>query len=77
MDFLSNSRWQNSKERPKRFANNGCMSEKAKHDVVNEWHLSNYRESELLKRKEERYRNDEKGKKEKELNWMELRGSKD
>ena len=36
MAFLSNSRWQNSKERPNRSTNNGHMVVKAKCDVVSE-----------------------------------------
>ena len=47
---LSNFRWQNCKERPKQFQNNGDMVDKAKRGVVSElvsiWHLSNHREAE-------------------------------
>ncbi len=42
MASLSNSRWQNRKERPNQFPNNGGMAEKAKRpvtEVVNLCHL--------------------------------------
>ncbi len=53
MASLSNSRWQNCKERPKRpIINNGVMAERAKRTVsegVSMCHLSYYREAQLLK----------------------------
>ncbi len=47
--FLSNSRWQNRKERPNRSTNNRDMTKIAKHPVrdgVSLWHK---REAEVLK----------------------------
>ncbi len=47
--FISNSRWQNHKEHLNRPTNNEDMVDKANRDVVSQWHLSDYREAELLK----------------------------
>ena len=60
MASLSNSRWQNHKERPNGSTNNEYMGNKAKHDVVNECvcdiYLTNYRKTELLKLKYDSYK---------------------
>ena len=56
MASLSNSRWQNYVERQNKSTNNGDLDNKAKcpmsewmSEGVSLWHLSNYREAELLK----------------------------
>ena len=51
MSSLSNSRWQNRKERPNRNIKNGDMVDIARLDAreCESRHLSNYREAELLK----------------------------
>ncbi len=49
MSFLSNSRWQNRKERQNRSTTTEILSTKLNvTSCVSEWHLSNYREAELL-----------------------------
>ncbi len=48
---IRNSRWQNFKERPNWYTNNGYIADKAKRQVsewVSLWHLSNYRVAQLL-----------------------------
>ncbi len=48
-NFVIKSRLHQRKERPNRSTSNGDMVKKAECDVVSLWHLSNYREAELLK----------------------------
>ena len=53
MASLSNSRWQNRKDRANPSTNKEDMVDKAKRDGVSQglslWHLFNYKEAELLK----------------------------
>ena len=49
MASLSNFRSQNPKERRNQSTKNGDIDEKAKRLWMGLWHLSNYREAELVK----------------------------